>query len=159
MQSVMILAVGRLKERWEREACGEYVKRLSRFCDLQIREIDDVPEPAKPSEASNRAVKDREGAMILSALKGGDRVVALCVDGKALSSEELAGKMAEWSGDGRRLVLVIGGSLGLSEAVVERADFKLSFSKMTFPHQLMRVILLEQVYRAYKIGAGERYHK
>ena len=159
MLNVLVIGVGRLKEAWEREACAEYMKRLKRFCALEVRELEDQPEPDRPSEALNRRVMDREGRDILACLKPGDRVVALCIDGKSYDSPAFAEKMAAWSMDGRRLVLVIGGSLGLSQAVIDRADERLSFSKFTFPHQLMRVILLEQLYRAFKIGANERYHK
>ncbi len=159
MLNVLIIGVGRLKERWEREACAEYMKRLKRFCALEVRELDDQPEPDRPSDALNRRVMEREGRDILACVRPNDRVVALCIDGKSYDSEQFAEKMAAWSMDGRRLVLVIGGSLGLSPEVVARADERLSFSKFTFPHQLIRVILLEQVYRAFKIGAGERYHK
>ncbi len=159
MLNVLIIGVGRLKERWERDACAEYMKRLKRFCALEIRELDDQPEPDKPSDLLNRRVMEREGQAILACVRPNDRVVALCIDGKSYDSVQFAGKIADWSMDGRRLVLVIGGSLGLSQAVIDRADEKLSFSKFTFPHQLMRVILLEQVYRAFKIGANERYHK
>ncbi len=159
MLSVLIIGVGRLKEAWEREGCAEYVKRLRRFCTLEIRELEDQPEPDKPSEALNRRVTEREGRDILACVRPGDRVVALCVKGSMYDSEQFAEKLSGWSADGRRLVLVIGGSLGLSQAVLDRADEKLSFSKFTFPHQLMRVILLEQVYRAFKISAHERYHK
>ena len=159
MLNVLIIGVGRLKERWERDACAEYMKRLKRFCALEMRELDDQPEPDKPSDLLNKRVMEREGQAILACVRPNDRVVALCIDGKSYDSVQFAGKMADWSMDGRRLVLVIGGSLGLSQAVIDRADEKLSFSKFTFPHQLMRVILLEQVYRAFKIGANERYHK
>ena len=159
MLNVLVIGVGRLKERWEREACAEYAKRLSRFCALEVRELDDQPEPDKPSEALNRRVMEREGRDILACIRPGDRVVALCIDGRSYDSEQFAAKMADWSMDGRRLVLVIGGSLGLCPAVIERADERLSFSKFTFPHQLMRVILLEQIYRAFKISRHETYHK
>ncbi|MBO4297783.1 MAG: 23S rRNA (pseudouridine(1915)-N(3))-methyltransferase RlmH [Clostridia bacterium] len=157
--NVLVIGVGRLKEAWEREACAEYMKRLKRFCALEVRELDDQPEPDRPSEALNQKVMEREGRDILACIRPNDRVVALCIDGRSYDSVEFAGKMAAWSMDGRRLVLVIGGSLGLTKAVTDRADEKLSFSRFTFPHQLMRVILLEQVYRAFKIGANERYHK
>ena len=149
MLNVLIIGVGQLKERWERDACAEYMKRLKRFCALEMRELDDQPEPDKPSDLLNKRVMEREGQAILACVKPNDRVVALCIDGKSYDSVQFAGKMADWSMDGRRLVLVIGGSLGLSQAVIDRADEKLSFSKFTFPHQLMRVILLEQVYRAF----------
>ena len=159
MLSVLLIGVGKLKESWEREACAEYIKRLRRFCALEVRELPDQPEPDKPSEALMRRVMEREGQEILSCVRATDRVVALCIRGAAYDSEGFAQKIAAWQMDGRRLVLVIGGSLGLSDEVIARADEKLSFSKMTFPHQLMRVILLEQLYRGFKIGANERYHK
>ena len=159
MLSVLVIGVGKLKEAWEREACEEYIKRLKRFCALEVREVPDQPEPDKPSEALNRRVMEKEGRDILSCIRPTDRVVALCIQGTAYSSEQFAGRIGEWSMEGKRLVLVIGGSLGLSQEVIARADEKLSFSKFTFPHQLMRVILLEQLYRAFKIGARERYHK
>ena len=157
--AILIIGVGKLKEAWQRDACAEYMKRLKRFGNIEIREVPDQPEPDKPSDVLNRRIMEQEGREILAAVKPGDRVVALCINGKNYDSESFAGKIADWSGDGRRLVLIIGGSLGLSEEVVRRADEKLSFSKMTFPHQLMRVILLEQLYRAHKINANERYHK
>jgi len=157
--AILIIGVGKLKEAWQRDACVEYMKRLKRFGPIEIKEIPDQPEPDKPSEALNQRVKDAEGKEILAQIKPTDRVVALAINGKNYDSEGFAEKIAQWTGDGRRLVLVIGGSLGLSDDVMKRADEKLSFSKMTFPHQLMRVILLEQIYRAHKINANERYHK
>lgn len=157
--AILIIGVGKLKEAWQRDACLEYMKRLKRFGPIEIREIPDQPEPDKPSEALNRRVKEQEGKDILSLIKPNDLVVALCIGGRAYDSEEFAAKVSGWLGGGRRLVLVIGGSLGLSDEVIARADERLSFSKMTFPHQLMRVILLEQLYRAHKINANERYHK
>ena len=157
--AILIIGVGKLKEAWQRDACAEYMKRLKRFGPIEIKEIPDQPEPDKPSEALNQRVKDAEGREILAQIKPTDRVVALAINGKNYDSEGFAEKIAQWTGDGRRLVLIIGGSLGLSDDVMKRADEKLSFSKMTFPHQLMRVILLEQIYRAHKINANERYHK
>jgi len=157
--AILIIGVGKLKEPWQREACAEYMKRMKRFGPIEIREIPDQPEPDKPSEVLNQRVKDAEGKEILAQIKPTDRVVALAINGKTYDSEGFAEKIAQWTGDGRRLVLVIGGSLGLSDEVMKRADEKLSFSKMTFPHQLMRVILLEQIYRGFKINANERYHK
>ncbi|MBQ2955787.1 MAG: 23S rRNA (pseudouridine(1915)-N(3))-methyltransferase RlmH [Clostridia bacterium] len=157
--AILIIGVGKLKEAWQRDACAEYMKRLKRFGPIEIREIPDQPEPDKPSEALNQRVKDAEGKEILAQIKPTDRVVALAINGKNYDSEGFAEKIAQWTGDGRRLVLIIGGSLGLSDDVMKRADEKLSFSKMTFPHQLMRIILLEQIYRGFKINANERYHK
>ena len=157
--AILIIGVGKLKEAWQRDACAEYMKRLKRFGPIEIREIPDQPEPDKPSEALNQRVKDAEGKEILAQIKPTDRVVALAINGKNYDSEGFAEKIAQWTGDGRRLVLIIGGSLGLSDDVMKRADEKLSFWKMTFPHQLMRVILLEQIYRGFKINANERYHK
>lgn len=154
-----VLCVGKLKEPWQREACDEYLKRLSRYASIEVIEVPDQSEPAKPSEALERQLLEKEGAELLRRIKDTDYVVALCIDGQAPDSPGLAKKMDEWRQKGQRIVLVIGGSLGLWDAVIKRADFRLSFSKMTFPHPLMRVILLEQLYRAAKISAGERYHK
>ncbi len=154
-----ILCVGGLKERWQKEGCAEYLKRLTRYGKYEIIEVPDEPEPAKPSKALNAQVMDKEGRALLARIRPQDRVVALCIDGVAMDSEALSRETKVWEMDGRRTVFVIGGSLGLSDAVVARADFTLSFSKMTFPHPLMRVILLEQLYRAARLAAGERYHK
>ena len=157
--AICILCVGKLKEKWAREGCEEYLKRLSRFDSVEVREIPDQPEPAHPSEALNQKVMEKEGRDILSYIRPTDRVVALCIKGRRYDSEGLARQLDIWRMDGRRLVLVIGGSLGLSPEVIARADEKLSFSDMTFPHQLMRIFLLEQVFRCFKINANERYHK
>ncbi len=154
-----VLCVGKLKEAWQRDGCQEYLKRLSRFGSYEVIEVPDQPEPAKPSPALERKIVEAEGLEILRRIRPNDHVVALCIVGTQLSSEGLAEKAAEWIGTGKRTVFVIGGSLGLSDAVVKRADYRLSFSKLTFPHGLMRVVLLEQVYRAEKIRAEERYHK
>ncbi len=157
--NICVLCVGRLKEKWAREGCAEYLKRLTRYGNVQICQVDDVPEPAKPSPALNAKVLEQEAQQLLRHMRQNDRVVALCVDAPQQDSEQLAASIATWSMDGRRIVLVIGGSLGLSPQILSRADHKLSFSKMTFPHQLMRIVLLEQLYRAAKINANERYHK
>ena len=154
-----IACVGRLKEPWQREACAEYLKRLSRFGTYTVREVDDLPEPAHPSEAANRAVMEKEGKALLRQLKPGEHVIALCIQAKAPTSEALAARLGELSGQGKRLVFVIGGSLGLSDEVIARADERLSLSNLTLPHALARIQLLEQLYRAEKILAGERYHK
>jgi len=157
--ATIIIGVGKLKEAWQRDACSEYMKRLKRFGSIEIREVPDQPEPDKPSEALNKRIKEQEGREILALIKPTDRVVTLCINGKSYDSEGFAQKIAQWTGDGKRLVLVIGGSLGLSDEVLRRADETLSFSKMTFPHQLMRVILCEQLYRAMNILGGGKYHK
>ena len=154
-----VLAVGSLKEKWQKEGANEYLKRLTRYGKYEVMEVPDEPEPAKPSKALNDQVMEKEGKALLSRIKPTDKVVALCIEGKQLSSEGLAEEILKWEQEGHRVVFVIGGSLGLSKAVTDRADYKLSFSKMTFPHPLMRVILLEQLYRAARINAGERYHK
>lgn len=157
--AVRILCVGKLKERWQRDACAEYTKRMGRYGGVEILEIEDLPEPAKPNEALERQVMQKEGAQLLRHIRREDRVIALCVQGEAPDSVQWAGRMRAWSMDGRRMVFVIGGSLGLSPDVIERADVRLSLSNMTLPHALARVVVLEQVYRAARINAGERYHK
>ena len=154
-----LICVGRLKERYWREAAAEYEKRLTRFGRFETIELPDLPEPANSSPAIERQIRQKEGEAILAKIREDDVVIALCIEGKQLDSVQLSQKLGELSASGRRVVFVIGGSLGLSERVVSRAQMKLSFSPMTFPHQLARVMLLEQVYRAMKIGAGERYHK
>lgn len=157
--NAVIVCVGRLKEKYFSGAAEEYTKRLSRYGRFEIIELPDLPEPANASDADRRQVMEKEGESILSRLKSNDYVIAMCIDGPQLTSEAFAGKIAANDKRGTRLVFVIGGSLGLSPAVVKRADEKLSLSKMTFPHQLARVLLLEQIYRGCKINAGEKYHK
>ena len=154
-----LICVGRLKERYWREAAAEYEKRLTRFGRFETIELPDLPEPVNSSPAIERQIRQKEGEAILAKIREDDVVIALCIEGKQLDSVQLSQKLGELCASGRRVVFVIGGSLGLSEAVVSRAQMKLSFSPMTFPHQLARVMLLEQTYRAMKIAAGERYHK
>ena len=154
-----IVCVGRLKEKYWRDAAAEYEKRLSRFGRLETIELPDLPEPVNSSPAIEAQLRQREGEAILSKLRQDDIVVSLCIDGRRLDSVELSAQLRRYGDTGRRVAFVIGGSLGLSPEVVARANMKLSFSPMTFPHQLARIMLLEQVYRACKIGAGERYHK
>ena len=154
-----IVCVGRLKEKYWRDAAAEYEKRLSRFGKCEIVEVGDLPEPQNASPALEAQLRQKEGEAILSKLRQDDIVVALCIDGRRLDSVELADQLRRYADTGRRVAFVIGGSLGLSPEVVARANLKLSFSPMTFPHQLARVMLLEQVYRAYQINAGSRYHK
>ena len=150
--NMALICMGRLKEKYWRDAANEYEKRLSRFGKFEEIELPDLPEPANSSPAVEAQICEKEGRAILQKVREDDIVIALCIGGKQLDSVQL--------GDtGRRVVFIIGGSLGLSPQVVARANFKLSFSPMTFPHQLARVMLLEQLYRAMKIRAGERYHK
>nr|MBR6777963.1 23S rRNA (pseudouridine(1915)-N(3))-methyltransferase RlmH [Clostridia bacterium] len=145
MQKIYFVVVGKIKESFYRDAIAEYAKRLSRFVKLEIKEL---PEGIDP---------EAEKEDILRACKG--YVIALAVEGKKLSSEQLAEKMQKLTDEGKDITFVIGSSCGLAQEVKDRADFRLSFSDMTFPHQLMRVILAEQVYRAFMINAGSTYHK
>lgn len=157
---ITVVTVGKIKEKFYTEALAEYAKRLSRYCKLEIVQVADEKTPDKASELEEQQIKKREGERILAQIKDGAYVIALAIEGKMLDSEELAKKIEQLGvGGTSQIVFVIGGSLGLSDAVLKRADYKLSFSKMTFPHQLMRVILLEQIYRSYRIIAGEPYHK
>ena len=157
--NMALICMGRLKEKYWRDAAAEYEKRLSRFGKFETIELPDLPEPANSSPAIEAQICQKEGQAILAKLRDGDIVVTLCIDGKRLDSVQLAEQMQKFGDTGRRVVFIIGGSLGLSPDVVARAQLKLSFSPMTFPHQLARVMLLEQAYRACKINAGERYHK
>lgn len=154
-----LVCMGRLKEKYWRDAAAEYEKRLSRFGKWETIELPDLPEPTNSSPAIEEQIKKKEGEAILARIRDGDIVVCLCIDGRQMDSVQLSAKLTELIDTGRRVVFVIGGSLGLSPEVVRRAQLKLSFSPMTFPHQLARVMLLEQTYRALKIAAGERYHK
>ena len=154
-----LVCMGRLKEKYWRDAAAEYEKRLTRFGRWETIELPDLPEPANSSPAIEEQIKKKEGEAILARIREGDLVVCLCIDGQQMDSVRLSRRPTELSDTGRRVVFVIGGSLGLADTVVARAQLRLSFSPMTFPHQLARVMLLEQVYRAMKIAAGERYHK
>ena len=158
--STTILCVGKMKEKAYRQMADEYLKRLSRYGKYEETEIPDLPEPAGAGEALEEQLKAKEGEAILAKIRPGDRVIAMTIGGKRRSSEELAKHLEEMKVGGvGRTVFVIGGSLGLGRNVLERADEELSMSPMTFPHQLARVMLLEQLYRAEKINSGERYHK
>ncbi|HEY0826716.1 MAG TPA: 23S rRNA (pseudouridine(1915)-N(3))-methyltransferase RlmH [Bacilli bacterium] len=157
---IQIVAVGRLKEKYLVDGMAEYIKRMGAYAKVQMVEVPDEKAPDTMSAAEELQVKQKEGERILGLIKSEAYVIALALDGAMWSSEELAGQIDKLGTYGKsHLVFVIGGSLGLSEAVLKRADQKLSFGKMTFPHQLMRLILLEQVYRAFKILRGESYHK
>ncbi len=157
---ITVIAVGKIKEKFFLDAIAEYSKRLSRYCKLDIIQVADEKTPDGASAALEEQIKEKEGERILSNIKDGTFVVPLAIEGTMLDSVELASKIEKWGVSGiSQIVFIIGGSLGLSKAVLARADYKLSFSRMTFPHQLMRVILLEQLYRSYRIIQGEPYHK
>lgn len=157
---ITVIAVGKIKEKYFTAAVQEYAKRLSRYCKLEILEVPDEKTPDGAGEALESQIKEKEGERIIQKIPDNAYVVALAIEGKMLDSEELAGQMERWNVGGiSHVVFVIGGSLGLSSGVLRRADYKLSFSPMTFPHQLMRVILLEQVYRSFRIRNHEPYHK
>lgn len=162
---ITILCVGKFKERFWTEAAAEYIKRLSRYCDLKIVEVADEPTPENASEKLERQIKDKEGARLSAWLsrhvqKQGSLTIALAIKGRRMDSPAFASFIEEAGAGGiSHLVFVIGGSLGLSDQVLSVADRKLSFSDLTFPHQLMRVILLEQVYRAFRIINRQPYHK
>lgn len=157
---ITVIGVGKIKEKYFTGAIEEYSKRLSRYCKLELVEVADEKTPDGAGEALELQIKEKEGERILQKMPENAWVVALAIEGKMLDSEELAAQMERWNVGGiSHVVFVIGGSLGLAPAVLKRADYKLSFSKMTFPHQLMRVILLEQVYRSFRIRNHEPYHK
>lgn len=158
--NINLICIGKLKERYWREAVEEYSRRLSRFCRLNILELKEAPLPKNSSPADEAEVMRKEGESILSHIGQRDYVIALEVEGEMMDSVRLSKKLRGILDSGPQAVdLIIGGSLGLSPEVKKRADFGLSFSPMTFPHQMMRVILLEQLYRSFKIDAGEAYHK
>jgi len=157
---IRVVCIGKLKEKYWTEAVSEYSKRLGRYCDLEILQLKESRLADKASRADEQNVIYEEGQTILKNIKEGSYVITLEIRGKELSSEGLAEKVQQLQLEGKSdITFVIGGSLGLSPEVSKRADFKLSFSKMTFPHQMMRVILLEQIYRAFKIIKNETYHK
>ncbi len=160
MLTVNLICIGKLKETYWREACAEYQKRLSAFCRLQIIELGEVRSPDQPSAAQIAQVIEREGELILSKLPGGGAVLPMCIEGKELSSEALSEFLQEVPLQGKSAVsFIIGGSFGLSDAVKAHGDLRLSMSRMTFPHQLARVMLLEQIYRAFQIANHSKYHK
>ena len=155
-----IICVGKVKEQYLRDAIAEYSKRLGRYCKLNILEVADEKTPEHASEGVERQIKAKEGERIAKHIKPGAYVIALAIDGQQVTSEGFARKIDQLGIQGvSHIQFVIGGAIGMDDAILRQANYKLSFSKMTFPHQLMRVILLEQVYRAYKINAHEPYHK
>lgn len=158
--NITIISVGKIKEKYLKSAIDEYSKRLSKYCKLDIIEVSDEKTPEDASPREEDIIKGKEGEKILKHIKDNSFVIALAIDGKMLSSEDLADFIKEQGVRGNsNLTFIIGGSLGLAGGVLDRANLKLSFSKMTFPHQLMRVILLEQIYRGFRINSGEPYHK
>lgn len=157
---ITIITVGKLKEKYLKQGIQEYLKRLSAYAKVDIVEVADEKAPENMSVAQMVEVKEKEGERILANIGADTYVITLEIGGKMLSSEQLAAKMDDLATYGRsKLAFVIGGSLGISEAVQKRSDLALSFSKMTFPHQLMRLVLVEQVYRGFRINRGEPYHK
>ncbi len=160
MLKITLITVGKLKEQYLRDAVKEYEKRLTTLCSLKSVEIDAARLPDNPSNAQITSALDTEAQKILAAIPNGAYVIPMCIEGRQLSSEELSEKLDNLGVLGRTSVcFVIGGSYGLSDKVKQKADIKLSMSKMTFPHQVARVMLLEQIYRAFKISQGGTYHK
>ncbi|MUV37869.1 23S rRNA (pseudouridine(1915)-N(3))-methyltransferase [Lentibacillus sp. JNUCC-1] len=157
---IQIITVGKLKEKYLKQGIQEYMKRLSTYAKVEIIEVPDEKAPENLSDAEATTVKDKEGTRIMNHIQPDTYVITLEINGTMPTSEQLAKKFDTLATYGNsKIAFVIGGSLGLSEAVQSRSDYALSFSKMTFPHQLMRLVLLEQVYRAFRINRGEPYHK
>lgn len=157
---ITVIGVGKIKEKYFTMAIQEYAKRLGRYCKLTIMELTDEKTPDHSSDTLNEQIKEKEGDRILAAIKDDAYVIALAIEGKMLDSVELSDKINKLGIEGTsHITFIIGGSLGLDKRVLSRADFLLSFSKMTFPHQMMRMVLLEQIYRSYRIVKHEPYHK
>ncbi|MBB6478880.1 23S rRNA (pseudouridine(1915)-N(3))-methyltransferase RlmH [Spirochaeta isovalerica] len=157
---ITLISVGKLKEKYLREGIAEYSKRLSRYCSLEMIEVSDEKCPESLSDADKEIIKNKEGDRITSKLKEGTYLITLEIEGKELSSEKLASRIEKvTTGGNSHLTFLIGGSLGLSDNLKRRTDFALSFSKLTFPHQMMKLILLEQIYRSFRIIRNEPYHK
>lgn len=157
---ITIITVGKIKEKYLKDAIAEYSKRLSKYCKLEIVEVADEKTPDNASEVVENTIRAKEAERILKYVKEDAYVITLEINGKQLTSEELAEKIEKLGVQGTsHIIFIIGGSIGLGEEVLKKSDYALSFSKMTFPHQLMRVILLEQIYRSYRIMNNEPYHK
>ena len=157
---ITIISVGKIKEKYLKDAIAEYAKRLGKYCRLDMIEVADEKTPDQASEAVEEGIRAKEAERILKNIKDDMYVITLEIQGKMLTSEELADRIETLGIQGKSsIAFVIGGSIGLGKAVLDRSDFALSFSRMTFPHQLMRVILLEQIYRGFRIINGEPYHK
>ena len=157
---ITVITVGKIKEKYLKDAIAEYTKRLSKYCKLEIIEVADEKTPDNASEVVENAIRGKEAERILKYVKDDAFIITLEIQGKQLTSEELADKIDKLGVQGTsHIIFIIGGSIGLGEEVLKKSNYALSFSKMTFPHQLMRVILLEQIYRSYRIISGEPYHK
>ena len=157
---ISVITVGKIKEKFYRDAIAEYTKRLSKYCKLEIFEVADEKTPDAASETVEENIRNKEAERILKLVKEDSYVITLEIKGKQLDSVELAKKIENLGIQGKsHITFIIGGSIGLGKEVLKRSDYPLSFSNMTFPHQLMRVILLEQIYRSYRIISGEPYHK
>ena len=160
MQRVTVLCVGKLKEKFYIDAAAEYVKRLQRHCKLELIELPEQRLPDDPSPAEIQKALRTEGDTIRERLPKGGAVIALCIEGRPCSSQELSRRMAEFGVQGKtQLTFLIGGSVGMDEDLKRQADWRLSMSPMTFPHHMARIMLLEQIYRAYQIAGGTKYHK
>ena len=158
--NISIISVGKLKEKYLKQAVDEYTKRLNRYCKIEIIELPDEKTPDNASEKEEQIIKEKEGELILSKIKDNMHVIAMDLKGEQITSEKFSTYIENCGVMGNsNIAFIIGGSLGLSEKVIKRANYKLCFSKMTFPHQLFRVMLLEQIYRAFRIIKGEPYHK
>ena len=157
--NITVIGVGKIKEKFFTDAIKEYSKRLGRFGSFEVIEIPDESIPQNASEKQQEQIKEREGEKILAKLRPQSLVIAMCIEGKEISSPELADVISDAALRYGRIVFIIGGSLGLSEEVKRRADMRLSLGRITLPHQLMRVVLTEQIYRAFMINAGSAYHK
>ena len=160
MQKVTVLCVGKLKEKFYTEAAAEYVKRLGRHCKIEILELPEYRLPENPSPAEIQKALETEAEAVREKLPRGGAIIAMCIEGKTCSSEEMARRLNDYAVQGKtQLTFLIGGSVGLHQSLKEQADWRLSMSPMTFPHHMARVMLLEQIYRAYQIQQGTRYHK
>ena len=160
MQRVTVLCVGKLKEKFYTDAAAEYVKRLQRYCKLDVVELPEYRLPEEPSPAEIQKALQTEGAAIRERLPRGGAMVALCIEGKPCSSEELSRRIIDFGVQGKtQITFLIGGSVGLDGSLKQQADWRLSMSPMTFPHHMARIMLLEQIYRAYQIAGGAKYHK
>lgn len=157
--NITIISVGKIKEKYFTLAIEEYSKRLSRFTKLNIIEVPDEKIPDNASEKEMEIIKEKEGAKIFAKLPDNSFIITLCIEGKEFSSKQLADKITDISMTSSSITFIIGGSLGLCDAIKDKSKLRLSFGRMTLPHQLMRVVLLEQIYRAFKINNNENYHK